>query len=164
MDGPKFYPSRNKDPTVYSIRKITCITVFFFYRKFPKLNYSVRFYCNKVEINENEPIKFSTSAAAQRIVRPVTNRPPLNPMPWYQPYIVVGSVTVFLLYFCVFREESDVDLEFNKTLYERIKGLEKEQLLQSYKFNKENGKEVFEIEQRLKEIEEEEQKANNGVD
>lgn len=86
-------------------------------------------------------------------------------MPWYQPYVVIGSVTVFLLYFCVFREESDVDLEFNKTLYERIKGLEKEQLLQSYKFNKEHGKEVFEIEQRLIEIEEEEkQVANAGVE
>lgn len=77
-------------------------------------------------------------------------------MPWYQPYIVISSITVFLLYFCVFREENDVDVEFNKTLYERIKGLEKEQLLQSYKFNKEHGKEVSEIEQRLKEIEEEE--------
>lgn len=85
-------------------------------------------------------------------------------MPWYQPYVVVGSVTVFLVYFCVLREESDVDQEFNKTLYERIKGLEKEQLLQSYKFNKENGKEVFEIEQRLKEIEDEERKANVHVE
>lgn len=128
------------------------------------MNYSLRYYCNKVELNENDPIKFSTSAAAQRVVRHVPKNPPLNPMPWYQPYVVVGSVTVFLLYFCVFREESDVDQEFNKTLYERIKGLEKQQLLQSYKFYKENGKEVFEIEQRLKEIEEEEQKANGGVE
>lgn len=94
----------------------------------------------------------------------MVKRSNLNAMPWYQPYVVLGSVTVFLLYFCVFREESDVDQEFDKTLYDRIKGLEKEQLLQSYKFYKENGKDVFEIEQRLKEIEEEEKKANAGVE
>lgn len=79
-------------------------------------------------------------------------------MPWYQPYSVVGSVAVFLIYFCVLREENDVDKEFEKTLYDRIKGLEKEQLIQSYKFNKEHGKSVEAIEQRLKEIETEESK------
>lgn len=77
-------------------------------------------------------------------------------MPWYQPYSVVGSVAVFLLYFCVFRGENDVDLEFSKTLYERIKGLEKEQLIQTYRFNKEHGKSVEDIEKRLKELEAEE--------
>lgn len=74
-------------------------------------------------------------------------------MPWYQPYSVVGSVAVFLIYFCVLREESDVDLEFNKTLYDRIKGLEKHQLLQTYRYNKENGLSVEDIEKRLQEIE-----------
>lgn len=79
-------------------------------------------------------------------------------MPWYQPYSVVASVAVFLIYFCMLREENDVDLEFTKTLYDRVHGLEKEQLLQSYRFNKETGKSVLEIEKRLKEIEEEEAK------
>lgn len=78
-----------------------------------------------------------------------------NEMPWYQPISVVGSVAVFLIYFCILREENNVDLEFNKTLYDRIHGLEKEQLLQSYRYNMEHGKSVVEIEQRLKEIEEE---------
>lgn len=79
-------------------------------------------------------------------------------MPWYQPFSVVGSVAVFLIYFCVLREENDLDLEFDKTLYDRIKGLEKEQLLQSYRFNKEHGKSVDDIERRLKELEEKENK------
>lgn len=74
-------------------------------------------------------------------------------MPWYQPYVVIGSVAIFMLYFCVLREESDIDREFDKTLYDRIKGLEKEQLLQSYRYNKEHGKSVIEIEERLLEIE-----------
>lgn len=79
-------------------------------------------------------------------------------MPWYQPFSVVGSVAVFLIYFCVLREESDIDLEFDKTLYDRIQGLEKEQLLQSYRYNKEHGKSVEDIERRLKELEAEEAK------
>ncbi|CAK1595811.1 unnamed protein product [Parnassius mnemosyne] len=120
---------------------------------------NLRFSSRNIEINENEPIKFSTSGAAiKKTIQPikiVKN----NNMPWYQPYCVVGSVAIFLIYFCILREENDVDNEFNKTLYERIKGLEKHQLLLSYKFNKENGKSVEDIEKRLKEIEEEESKA-----
>lgn len=109
----------------------------------------------KIEATENEPIKFSTSPAARRTVTPVIRNTKADDMPWYQPYSVVASVAVFLIYFCMLREENDVDLEFNKTLYDRIHGLEKEQLLQSYKYNKENGMSVVDIEKRLKEIEEE---------
>ncbi|KAI5634835.1 CCSMST1 family domain-containing protein [Phthorimaea operculella] len=112
----------------------------------------------EVELDETGPVKFSTSQAARKTVRPVVRKVNTD-MPWYQPYSVIASVTVFMLYFCVFREENDVDKEFTKTLYERIKGLEKEQLLQSYKFNKEHGKPVAEIEARLKELEAEEAKA-----
>ncbi|KAI5631888.1 CCSMST1 family domain-containing protein [Phthorimaea operculella] len=112
----------------------------------------------EVELDETGPVKFSTSQAARKTVRPVVRKVNTD-MPWYQPYSVIASVTVFMLYFCVFREENDVDKEFTKTLYERIKGLEKEQLLQSYKFNKEHGKPVAEIEARLKELEAEDAKA-----
>lgn len=116
-----------------------------------------RLLTTKVEASENEPIKFTTSGAARKTVIPVMTKFKTE-MPWYQPYSVVCSVAVFLIYFCILREENDVDLEFNKTLYDRIHGLEKEQLLQSYRFNKENGKSVIDIEKRLKEIEEDELK------
>ncbi|CAH0719612.1 unnamed protein product, partial [Brenthis ino] len=115
-----------------------------------------RLYCT--EIKENEPVKFSTSEAARRQMPSVFRNKKVESMPWYQPYSVVGSIAVFLIYFCVLREENDVDLEFDKTLYDRIKGLEKEQLLQSYRYNKEQGKSVTEIEKRLQEIELEEAK------
>nr|CBH09252.1 HM00015 [Heliconius melpomene] len=110
-----------------------------------------RLYCTQVK--ENEPVKFSTSEAARRKLPSVFRNKQAEQMPWYQPYCVVGSVAIFLLYFCVFREENDVDLEFNKTLYDRIKGMEKQQLLQSYRFNKEQGLGVADIEKRLQEIE-----------
>lgn len=118
-----------------------------------------RLFCTKVDVNANEPIKFSTSQAARKTVITMMKNKNAEDMPWYQPYIVVSSVAVFLIYFCILREENDVDLEFNKTLYDRIHGLEKEQLLQSYRFNMEHGKSVVEIEKRLKEIEEEDLKA-----
>ncbi|CAD0199152.1 unnamed protein product [Chrysodeixis includens] len=111
-----------------------------------------RSFSSELKSSENEPIKFSTSPAARKAVATVFKRVDTT-MPWYQPYSVIGSVAVFLIYFCVFREENDIDQEFNKTLYDRIKGLEKEQLLQSYRFNKEHGKSVEDIEKRLQEIE-----------
>lgn len=129
----------------------------YYFRLF-RVRKPIRQYSNKIEASENEPIKFSTSLAAQKTTVPVIRKPVTINMPWYQPYSVVGSVTVFLIYFCVLREENDIDQEFNKTLYDRIKGLEKEQLIQSYKFNKEHGKSVEDIEKRLKEIEIEETK------
>ncbi|CAH1645726.1 unnamed protein product [Spodoptera littoralis] len=118
---------------------------------------SNRSFSNKIDASENEPIKFSTSQASRKSARPLVKKVDLD-MPWYQPFSVVGSVAVFLIYFCVLREENDIDLEFNKSLYDRIKGLEKEQLLQSYRFNKEHGKSVDEIERRLKELDEQENK------
>ncbi|KAJ2939186.1 hypothetical protein O0L34_g8500 [Tuta absoluta] len=111
----------------------------------------------EVELEESGPIKFSTSQAARKTIRPVMRKVNTD-MPWYQPYSVIASVVVFMLYFCVLREENDVDKEFTKTLYDRIKGLEKEQLVQSYKFNKEHGKPVADIEARLRELEAEEAK------
>ncbi|XP_059059189.1 uncharacterized protein LOC131852529 [Achroia grisella] len=131
---------------------------FHFFRKYFRPNRQVRNFSSKIEINENEPVKFTTSAAARKTATPVFKRTNIN-IPWYQPYSVVGSLAVFLIYFCVLREESDIDKEFDKTLYDRIKGLEKEQLIQSYKFNKEHGKSVEDIEKRLKELDEIEAKA-----
>ncbi|XP_049868864.1 uncharacterized protein LOC126368758 [Pectinophora gossypiella] len=140
----------------------------FRFRNFIQSNKSSRFCSNKTkkalpeELMENEPIKFSTSLAARKTVRPVVKKTKID-MPWYQPYSVIGSVTVFLIYFCLLREENDMDGELTKTLYERMQGLEKVQLLQSYQFNKEHGKSVVEIEKRLKEIEEQERQQATSV-
>lgn len=124
----------------------------FLFRSAPLLKTCRSFSSKPVEASENEPIKFSTSPAARRVVAPVI-KTAKNDVPWYQPYSVIASVTVFMIYFCILREESDVDKEFSKTLYDRIQGLEKEQLLQSYRYNKEHNLSVVEIEQRLKELE-----------
>lgn len=133
------------------------VIIYVIYRRPSKLNKWKRYFSDSVK--ENEPIKFSTSQAAKRKLAVPIYQKKSETMPWYQPYSVVGSVAAFLIYFCVLREENDVDTEFTKTLYDRIKGLEKEQLLQSYRYNKENGKSVEDIERRLREIELEEAQA-----
>lgn len=73
-------------------------------------------------------------------------------MPWFQPYVVNLSVVVFLLYFCVLREENDIDRGLESSLYDHIPGLEQKQLLVNYNYNKENGLSTVEIEKRMQEL------------
>ncbi|KAL6260022.1 hypothetical protein P5V15_009928 [Pogonomyrmex californicus] len=57
----------------------------------------------------NRPIKYSTSkAAAMRIDE--YRDPYGDTVPWYQGYVVSLSLAVFLGYFCILREENDIDL------------------------------------------------------
>lgn len=72
--------------------------------------------------------------------------------PWYQMYSVVFSTAIFLIYFCVLREESDVDLELEKNLYDRVPGLEEAQLVLNYKFNIENNNDNSKIVARMNEL------------
>lgn len=71
---------------------------------------------------------------------------------WYQPYVISGSLTIFLLYFCVFREENDIDQKLEGNLFQQVKGLEEVQLRMNYKYNKEHGLDTRDIEKRLKEL------------
>lgn len=70
-------------------------------------------------------------------------------MPWFQPYVVNLSVAIFLLYFCVLREENDIDRGLESSLYDQIPGLEQKQLMVNYNYNKENGLSTADIEQRM---------------
>lgn len=107
-----------------------------------------------LEDDINKPIQFSTSPAAKWKAK-VSRSGEKEPRLWYEPYVVAVSLTVFLLYFLVLREESDVDEEFGKSLYSRIEGLEEQQLRLALEYNKEHGLSKTEIEERLKEIKEE---------
>lgn len=64
----------------------------------------------------------------------------------------MGSVMVFMIYFCVLREESDVDGELNKSLYDRIDGMEEIQLRIVHKYNAENKVDNGPIEGRMKDL------------
>lgn len=71
---------------------------------------------------------------------------------WYEPYVVSFSLAVFLLYFCYFREENNVDIKLTKSLYDHIEGLEEKQLELSLKHNIETGRDTLAIRNRLAEL------------
>lgn len=104
------------------------------------------------DLDMNKPLSFTNSAAhkwkAEYSRRGTSAEPRLS----YESHVVSISLTVFLLYFCVFREESDIDTEFSRSLYSRIDGLEEAQLRISYKYNMDNGLDVKDIERRMHEL------------
>lgn len=59
---------------------------------------------------------------------------------------------MFLVYFCVLREENHIDKELERTLYSRISGLEEYQLHASLEHNKSLGLSTVELEARLSEL------------
>lgn len=79
-------------------------------------------------------------------------------MPWYQTYVVVASISAFLLYFCVLREENEADENLKKTLYDYIEGMEEKQLEMTLEHNSQMGKDTSAIIARLKEIRESQEK------
>lgn len=73
-------------------------------------------------------------------------------MVWFQPYVISGSLAAFLLYFCILREENDIDKRLQGNLFDQVPGLEEAQLTVNYKYNRENGLDTSEIEKRLLEL------------
>ncbi|XP_030388481.1 uncharacterized protein LOC115634735 [Scaptodrosophila lebanonensis] len=101
--------------------------------------------------NTNDPIKFFGSQAATWRARD-TRSGGSDEALWYQPYVISFSLGIFLLYFCVLREESDVDQRLEGDLYDHVSGLEEVQLTVNYKYNKEHGLDTKEQEKRLIEL------------
>nr|CAD7425681.1 unnamed protein product [Timema monikensis] len=97
------------------------------------------------------PVKFTTSKAATwKAVE--TRGGGEDDWPWFQSYVISLSVGIFLIYFCILREENDVDQDLSKSLYERISGLEEKQLFLVLDYNKEHGLPTDEIKARLIEL------------
>ncbi|KAL0100943.1 hypothetical protein PUN28_019375 [Cardiocondyla obscurior] len=75
---------------------------------------------------DDEPIKYSTSKAASMRIDEYRN-PHQDRYPWYQEIIISLSLGVFLLYFCILREENDIDLILNTDLEETLNKVHTEQ-------------------------------------
>ena len=105
---------------------------------------------NQPVIN-NEPINYFGSEAAKWKAKK-TRSGGSDEHLWYQPYVISGSLAVFLIYFCVLREENDIDRKLQGNLYDHVDGLEEMQLALNYKYNKENGLDNTHVEQRMKEL------------
>lgn len=65
--------------------------------------------------DDDQPIKYSGSKAAYMRINEYRD-PYGDQVPWYQPHCVSLSLTIFLIYFCILREENDIDLLLNREL------------------------------------------------
>lgn len=101
--------------------------------------------------DDNVPIKFSTSKAASWSMSN-TIIAPKRDSPWYQPISIITSISVFLIYFLVLREENDFDLELNYSLFERLPHLEEPQLKVAIDYFRREGKDTKDLEKRLAEL------------
>jgi len=97
------------------------------------------------------PIKFSTSLASQWKAHDTHTNINSEAHP-YTAIIFSVSTAVLLLYFCVFREENDIDEEMKKSLWERIPGLERQQLKVVLEYNKQVGMPTADIRKRMAEL------------
>ncbi|XP_017881606.1 uncharacterized protein LOC108625816 [Ceratina calcarata] len=61
---------------------------------------------DKIDEEFDKPIKFSTSKAAT-FPAAYTNVGPDEP--WYQAPVIGISLMIFMIYFCILREENDID-------------------------------------------------------
>jgi len=106
------------------------------------------------------PIKFSQSAAYN--LNPLTaNAKQREETPWFQGPLIVFSMTACLIYFTILREENDLDNQLSGRLYDRVDGLERQDLITTIKRNEEKGEDTTALRERLREVllEEEEKKA-----
>jgi len=109
---------------------------------------------------DDGPVKF-TKSGAYNLNPLMANQARRERTPWFQGPLVAISALSCLLYFAVLREESDVDYELTGRLYDRVDGLEKADLINSIKFNEEQGMDTRKLKERLREIVELEQKRSN---
>lgn len=102
----------------------------------------------------DKPIKFTTSKAALWRALDTHGGGVQFDTPSYQPYVVTGSVAIFLLYFLVLREENDIDEEMKRPLWERVPSLERQQLETLIKYNREHNLPTQDLNDRLKIVKE----------
>uniref|UniRef100_A0A1B6MS21 Uncharacterized protein n=1 Tax=Graphocephala atropunctata TaxID=36148 RepID=A0A1B6MS21_9HEMI len=108
------------------------------------------------EIPDREkPVKFTTSEAVNWRAAFSRQGNIYDDTPDAQPYIVSISTGIFIVYFLLWREESDVDETFNitRSIYDRVEDLEEVQLKVQRKECLNRGKDVREIDIRLRELE-----------
>lgn len=94
----------------------------------------------------SKPIPYFGSGAEQIRATPIAPE-----HPYYTPHIVNISVIIFLVYFCILREENDIDAILGRDLYENF-GDEAARLKKAYDYNIKHNLPTAEIVNRLHEI------------
>lgn len=84
-------------------------------------------------------------------VEKIRSTPAPPPRPEYSPYIVHVSLMVFLIYFCMLREENDIDDLLKRDLFDHF-GEEASRLKKAYDYNIKHNLPTTEIVNRLREL------------
>lgn len=95
----------------------------------------------------DKPFKYFGSEAEQIRSSPA----PPSDQPEYSPYIIAISLVVFMGYFCIFREENDIDELLGRDLFDHF-GEEASRLKKAYDYNIKHNLPTHEIVSRLREI------------
>lgn len=80
----------------------------------------------------DKPIKYSTSKASTMRIDEYRD-PHGDSVPWYQGLAIAGSFAVFLIYFCILREENDIDDMIYSDLNETLSRAKREEELKKKK-------------------------------
>lgn len=104
------------------------------------------------EPNDEPSPYFGTKAATWTAASSRSGYEGIDDTPWYQPFIINGSLALFLIYFCVLREENDVDEKLSKSLFDHYPALEPLELVKIYEYNLSQGLPVDDVEKRLAEL------------
>jgi hypothetical protein len=101
----------------------------------------------------NRPLPFSQSKAASwSASSSFSGKEKADDSPWYQPFLISLSFSAILIWFCVLREENDLDLKLGRTLYDQVDGLERVQIELCLQYNKQHGLETAALQKRLDEL------------
>lgn len=108
---------------------------------------------SKTDSNEiDQPLKYYGSPAELFTAKSGRSGKAYHDWPDYQPIVINASIAIFLIYFCVLREENDIDLKLSANLYDTVGGLEVANLKNVYEYNLKNDLPVDDIKKRLIEL------------
>lgn len=96
------------------------------------------------------PLRYTTSKAHLGITKTSNYDPPS-----IQPFAVSMSMLIFMVYFFVLREENDWDDRVygdGQSLYNKVPGLERKDLLTTLKYQQERGIDTTAVQKRLAEL------------
>lgn len=109
-----------------NLKKVNLLVSFLYRYNVSQIKCNVRYKQSTTSEDDSndQPIKYSTSKAASMRINEYRD-PYGDSIPWYQPYIVSLSLAVFLIYFCILREENDIDTMLDMDLETTLKRAER---------------------------------------
>jgi len=98
----------------------------------------------------DEPIKYSSTEA--RHYRSFDTFLTERSAPWYQPYVVIASLSVFAVYFFILREENDWDEDIGLSIFEKVPGLHAADLHNRIQEAKRKGLDTSDLQRELDQL------------